>query len=214
MMDPRTLLTFPTPFDPSKQYFSIADYQLADSTVNACKCRIDSSRNRDQRVSMVSTNMIVYLLNDFLRRTILGIPNYPKIDAQPDAVTVQKVEQVFQRFMPQCSQDLGTGPKREDRIEHWSRSLNIFRAFFSAEIAYLAKFLQKTKGLPTKEGMAYLCINCPGSLADAVGCTETRYFEEKIAMLDQQLFEAMCSSKLTGQEIMALTEQVIHNATQ
>jgi hypothetical protein len=178
-MDPTTSLAFPNPLILDHMYFDKAVYQEADSSVYSCNDTVDSSRTIEHRISIGTTNLIMRLLNESIRRPLREIPSFPKIDGQLDEATVQKVEQIFQQFLPRCPQDLGTGSQREDRIETWKRTANILHSFYVTEIPYLKNFLQMTRGLSMDASEAFLGTMCPGSLADAIGCAVVRHVEEE-----------------------------------
>ena len=170
-MDPTSLMTFPSPVVLCRPLFDREVYLKAEGFQGPTPCRnsVDSEDSSKQGASLTATNCIFFMLNEYVRRPLREIPDFPKVAEHPDGATIQKVDQIFQRFLSECPPTLGTGDARVYRIDIWRRVNNILQAYFRVEVPYLGKFLQKTKGLAPKDAVAFLYTKCPGSLADAIG---------------------------------------------
>ena len=183
-MDPTSLMTFPSPVVLTHPLFDREVYLKADGFQGPTPCRasIDSVDGSEQGGSLLATNWIFFILNEHVRRPLREIPDFPKVAEHPDGATIQKVDQIFQRFLSEGPLALGTGDARAYRIDIWKRVNNILQTYFKVEVPYLMRHLMRTRGMSAKETGAFLSGKIPGSLADAIGATVLREASEETDM--------------------------------
>lgn len=202
-MDPTTPFSFPSPVDYERMYFPVGVYRAADGAGSTrCRFCIDSPQGCEQRSSVMSTNRIIELLNESVRKPLREIPGFPRVAENPDTATVQKVEQILQRFITHSPPTPVTGPAREQRIDVWKRIYNIFRASYEQEIIAMAKILVKSRGCSLKDAMGIICTKGTGSLADCIGVELIRQIEEQIRDLNRQIAVEAVKKGISVQQLM------------
>ncbi len=211
-LDPTSVLSLPP--DPindlDQMYFDVSVYRTADGEgPNRCKYSIDSTNNVYRRASMLGTNRIIRLLNEAIRKPLRAIPGFPT-EERLDAVTIQKVEEIVQRLLSQCPQNLGTKTEREERIDLWKRTANILRAYFRVELPYLGRMLQRSRKISVQDAVALLFAKCPGSLADAIGVEVIRQGEEHVQREEQALVAIMQEKHITVQQMQQWFQAIHH----
>ena len=209
-LDPTSVLSLPP--DPSndinQMYFDISVYRTADGEgPNRCKGSVDSMNRVSRGASIFGTNRIIRLLNDAIRKPLRAIPGFPTVGEHLDSATIQKVEEIVQRLLSQCPQNLGTKTEREERIDLWKRTYNILQAYFRVELPYLGKMLQRSRNISVKDAVALLYTKCPGSLADAIGIETKRHTREEVQQVEQELFALIREKHLTAQQLPQWSEQ-------
>jgi hypothetical protein len=176
IMSSVTSLSLPVHFDPNTMYFDQSMYEKADSAFRTCKYRVDSSSEVERKCSIAATNMIIYLINEFICKPLGKIEGYANGASECDKGSCEKIKQIAQHFFSKSSTYLDRVDKDEMRIENWKRAQNILRSFYRTEIRFLGKFIEKRKILRTRDHLesltdsVYLFTMFPGSLADAIGC--------------------------------------------
>ncbi len=205
-MDPTSLMTFTSPVEFNKPLFGIDVYRKSDGagTASQCMWSIDSKDWLEQGTSLGGTNTVFFFLNEYVRRPLREIPDFPKVAEHPDGATIQKVDQIFQQFLSQCPASLGTGLARERRIDLWKRVNNILQGYFKVEVPYLVRHLMKTRGMNIKEAGAFLAGKIPGSLADAIGVAVERAAIEDVGRMSSKIAEIAAARGMTASDYEAM----------
>lgn len=181
-------LSLPNPFNLTEMYFDEGIYKKADSAFRDCKHKVGSRVEVERKSSIAATNMIIYLVNEFICKPLREIESYANGAPECDEASSKKIKLIAQYFFSKSSVDLVRSDKDEMRIENWKRAQNILRTFYRVEMRYLGKFIEKTKILMTRDhgappvDSAFLFKRIPGSLADAIGCEARLRLREEVSL--------------------------------